>query len=158
MRDQTPGHRGIPGLADSVQPVAMTQAHTDPLTGPTSTVLIPVTADGEVEPRFGRAPRVAVVTASAGVITDWQEFEVGWDTAHDAGSHGAHHARIVRFLNEHRVDTIIATHMGGGMQRVVARMGLRLLGTPGGRARAAVVTALAAAESQGADPNDASQR
>ncbi|SDN91911.1 Predicted Fe-Mo cluster-binding protein, NifX family [Actinomyces ruminicola] len=124
----------------------MMQPHTDPLTGPATVVLVPVTAAGDVEPRFGRAPRVAVATVADGVVTGWQEHSVGWDVAHDAGTEGSHHARIVRFLNEHRVDTIVAEHMGAGMRRVVARMGIRLLATPGGDARAAVVTALACAE------------
>lgn len=132
----------------------MSDSLTEPMIGPASTVLIPVTEDGRVEPRFGRAPRVAVVSVSDGAITRWQEFPVGWDVAHDAGTEGSHHARIVRFLNEHRVDTIVAEHMGAGMQRVVGRMGILLLFTPGGNARAAVVTALAAAAAgdAGADP------
>jgi len=120
--------------------------HTEPLASPTTVVLVPVTPTGDVEPRFGRAPRVAVASVADGVITGWQEFSVGWDTAHDVGTEGSHHARIVRFLNQHRVDTIVAAHMGPGMRRVVGRMGIRLLLTPVGNARAAVVTALAGSE------------
>ncbi|WP_194947909.1 NifB/NifX family molybdenum-iron cluster-binding protein [Actinomyces trachealis] len=105
--------------------------------------LIPVTADGQVEPRFGRAPRVAVVQVEDGQISDWTEHAVGWDTAHDSGTEGAHHARIVRFLREQEVDTIVVTHMGIGMQRVTSRMGIRVLATDGGPARQAVLDALA---------------
>lgn len=106
-------------------------------------ILIPVTADGQVEPRFGRAPLVATATVKGGAITSWQEHAVGWGAAHDSGTHGAHHARIVRFLREHEVDTIVVEHMGAGMRRVACRMGVRLLATDGGAARQAVLEALA---------------
>lgn len=106
-------------------------------------VLIPVTPEGLVEPRFGRAPLVATATVEDGVITSWQEHAVGWDAAHDAGAEGAHHARIVRFLREQEVSTVIAEHVGAGMRRVAGRMGVRLLATAGGPARQAVLEALA---------------
>ena len=46
-------------------------------------VCIPVTPDGTVDPRFGRAPRVAVATITDDVLSDWQEFDVHWDVVHD---------------------------------------------------------------------------
>ncbi|SPT52547.1 Dinitrogenase iron-molybdenum cofactor [Actinomyces bovis] len=106
-------------------------------------ILVPVTADGQVEARFGRTPLVAIVQMQDGAIVNWTEHAVGWDTAHDSGTEGAHHARIVRFLREQEVDTVVATHMGMGMQRVTGRMGIRLLATDGGPARQAVLEALA---------------
>ncbi|MDU0349378.1 NifB/NifX family molybdenum-iron cluster-binding protein [Actinomyces sp. MRS3W] len=124
---------------------------TETTSASTAVVLVPVTADGMVGPRFGRAPRVAVARVNDGALVSWEEEAVGWDTAHDLGTEGAHHARIVRFLRDHEVDTIVATHMGVGMQRVVSRMGIRLLGTAGGDARTAVLTALATAAAEGTD-------
>lgn len=106
-------------------------------------VLVPVTADGQVEPRFGRAPRVAVATVEQGAVTDWQEHAVGWDASHDTGTEGAHHARLVRFLREHQVQAVVVTHMGAGMQRVTSRMGIQVLATDSGPARQALLDALA---------------
>ena len=46
-------------------------------------VCVPVTADGQVDPRWGRAGRVAVAdVADDGQIRDWQEFVVGWGALH----------------------------------------------------------------------------
>ena len=57
--------------------------------------MIPVRDDGSVEPRFGRAPKVAVATVDdSGSITGWQTFDVQWDRLHDEGPEGSHHARI----------------------------------------------------------------
>ncbi|WP_199176304.1 NifB/NifX family molybdenum-iron cluster-binding protein [Actinomyces qiguomingii] len=131
----------------------MNLASIEPASGAATTVLIPVTEHGDMEPRFGRAPRVAVATVVDGIVTTWREYAVGWDAAHDAGTPGSHHARIVRFLNDHRVDTIVAEHMGVGMRRVVDRMGIRLLTVPGGAARQAVSLALASAEAARKSPH-----
>ncbi len=65
-------------------------------------VCVPVTADGKVDPRWGRASRVAVADVADGGIRDWQEFAVDWDVLHDQGTEGAHHARIARFLRTTR--------------------------------------------------------
>jgi hypothetical protein len=37
-------------------------------------VCVPVTADGQVDPHWGRAGRVAVADVADGQIRDWQEF------------------------------------------------------------------------------------
>ncbi|MDO4901231.1 NifB/NifX family molybdenum-iron cluster-binding protein [Actinomyces sp.] len=123
--------------------MSQVDSNAQPVEHTAATVLVPVTASAEVEPRFGRAPRVAVAKVLKDRIIDWQEYAVGWDAAHSGGTEGSHHARIVRFLRAHNVDTIVAEHMGAGMVRVVGRMGIRLLATPGGDARAAVLAALA---------------
>ena len=47
-------------------------------------VCIPVTADGAVDPRWGRAQRVAIARVNGDAIESWEEFDVGWGTAHDA--------------------------------------------------------------------------
>ena len=61
-------------------------------------VCVPVAADGQVDPRWGRADRVAVAEVADGEVRDWQEFTVAWGTLHDQGTEGAHHARVARFL------------------------------------------------------------
>ena len=70
-------------------------------------VCIPVSEDGSVDQRWGRARRVAIVHASDGAIADWSEHDVGWDRLHDAGGEGEHHARIARFVKEHGVDVVV---------------------------------------------------
>ncbi|MDU5843002.1 MAG: dinitrogenase iron-molybdenum cofactor, partial [Cutibacterium avidum] len=50
-------------------------------------VMIPVRPDGSVEPRFGKAPMVAVAQVDDnGHVTQWQTFEVEWDRLHDEGT------------------------------------------------------------------------
>lgn len=47
-------------------------------------VMIPVRPDGSVEPRFGKAPMVAVAQVdNDGHVTDWHTFKVEWDRLHN---------------------------------------------------------------------------
>ncbi len=104
---------------------------------------IPVSGDGSTAPSWGRARRVAVGSVAAdGRIGDWKEFDVGWDSLHDEGTEGAHHARVARFLRDHRVELVVAEHMGPGMTRMLTTMGIRVAVGLGGDARAAVRAAL----------------
>lgn len=105
-------------------------------------VCIPVDETGAVGPHWGRAHTVALAGVENGDLTSWQVHEVGWDVAHDEGTHGSHHARIVRFLREHGVQAIVAGGMGPGMQQVVGKLGLPLVLGAAGDARAAVVAAV----------------
>ena len=41
-------------------------------------VCVPVTVEGLLGPRWGRADRVVVATVSREGIDDWKEFDVGW--------------------------------------------------------------------------------
>ena len=86
-------------------------------------VCVPITAEGQVDPRWGRADRVAVASVADGQITDWQEFTVGWGTLHDVGTEGAHHARVARFLRDNQVQPVAVRHVGPGMQRMLGSMG-----------------------------------
>ena len=105
----------------------------------TMNFMIPVHDDGSVEPRFGRAPKVAVATVDdSGSITGWQTFDVQWDRLHDEGPEGSHHARIVRFLREHEVAAVVSTHIGAGMQHTIMQMGLAMLPATDPDARASV--------------------
>ena len=70
-------------------------------------VCVPVTPTGEIDPRWGRAARVAVADARDGAVTSWEEIEVGWDGLHDMGSEGGHHARVARFLLEHGAEVVV---------------------------------------------------
>ena len=71
-------------------------------------------------------------------IDDWQEFDVGWGSLHDAGTEGSHHARVARFLREHGVEAVVAHHMGAGMTHMLEKMGLTVrLGETGSAREAA---------------------
>jgi predicted Fe-Mo cluster-binding NifX family protein len=85
-------------------------------------VCVPVTTEGALGPRWGRAKKVAVATVSQDGIDDWQEFDVSWDSLHDAGTEGSHHARVARFLREHNVEAVAAHHMGPGMEHMLGKM------------------------------------
>ncbi len=105
-------------------------------------VCVPVTVQGLIDPRWGRADRVAIADASSNGIADWQELEVGWGALHDGGSEGSHHARVARFLRDHQVDAVVANHMGMGMMRMLEQMGLKTYLGASGDARAAVAMAM----------------
>lgn len=74
-------------------------------------------------------------------ISDWVVHQVGWDIAHDEGTEGSHHARIVRFLRENEVEAVVVDHMGQGMLHTLEKMGLPVLRALSEDARQAVVLA-----------------
>jgi len=102
------------------------------------TVCVPLALNGDIDPRWGRANRVAVAEVGDGVIDSWRETTVAWNIEHDQGTEGAHHARIARFLLDNHVDVVAAQHVGPGMQRMLDSMGIRLVVGLNGNAREAV--------------------
>lgn len=105
-------------------------------------VLVTIGPDGTVAGGLGRAERVAVAAVADAEIADWHEHAVGWDTAHDEGTEGAHHARIVTFLRENTVDVVVTRGAGPGMQRTLDKMGVRLVTDLEGDGRQAAVSAV----------------
>jgi predicted Fe-Mo cluster-binding NifX family protein len=101
-------------------------------------VCVPVTGEGLIDPRWGRANRVAVAEIAGGEIVAWEEFDVQWGDLHNAGTEGAHHARVARFLRENHVETVLAHHMGEDMANMLERLGIQLRLGAGGSAREAV--------------------
>lgn len=98
----------------------------------TFTACVPLLPDGTVGGGWGKAHVVAIAQIVDGVISEWNIEEVDWDALHDSGSEGSHHARIVRFLNDHKVSVVAAGHMGEGMQNTLAKMGITVhLGVSG---------------------------
>ena len=93
---------------------------------------------------WGKAQRIAIATVDDGTITDWTEHDVRWDLAHDEGTEGSHHARVVRFLREQGVQVVATGHMGPPMARMLGTMGIRAVVDLAGVPREA---ALAAAQS-----------
>lgn len=105
-------------------------------------VCVPITSDGQVDHRWGRADWIAVANINDGEIENWQEFEVSWSRLHDDGTPARHHARVARFLRENHVDAVIAHHVGEGMVRMLNTMGLPMYLEATGDARAAVLAAI----------------
>jgi predicted Fe-Mo cluster-binding NifX family protein len=104
-------------------------------------VCVPVTPGGDIDPRWGRAGRVAVADVQDGAVSRWDEIDVGWDALHDVGTPGGHHARVARFLKEHGAELIVADHMGDPMVQMLGAMGVRLRLGASGEARSAVLAA-----------------
>jgi predicted Fe-Mo cluster-binding NifX family protein len=99
---------------------------------------VPVTSDGLIDPRWGRADRLAIADVSDGEIQDWQEFDVGWNAAHDQGTEGSHHSRVARFLLDHDVKVVVANHMGEPMVHMLKEMEIEVrLGASGDARQAA---------------------
>jgi predicted Fe-Mo cluster-binding NifX family protein len=104
-------------------------------------VCVPITADRQVDPRWGRADRVALAEVAGGEIGDWQEHAVGWGTLHDQGTEGAHHARIARFLRDNQVQAVAVHRVGPGMERMLGSMAIRVVTGLSGDARRAALEA-----------------
>jgi len=105
-------------------------------------IAIPVDAADQVAHGWGRAPRIALATVADAAITGWQVHDVGWDVAHDEGTEGSHHARVVRFLKDNAVEMVVAEHMGDGMVHTLGSMHLPVVLGAAGDARASVLAAL----------------
>ena len=105
-------------------------------------VATPVTEDGRSAPAWGKAHWIGVAEVSDGHVSSWQVHEVAWDVSHDEGTHGSHHARIVRFLKEHGIEAVVVDHMGPGMVQVMATMRIPLLPATAGDARRSILAAI----------------
>ncbi len=108
----------------------------------------PVTGDGRAAAAWGKAHWIGIADVADGEIRDFRIHEVAWDVSHDAGTHGSHHARIVRFLKEQGVQVVVVDHMGEGMQRVMHSMRIPILPATPGDARASILAAIEAASAR----------
>ncbi|NHI19378.1 hypothetical protein H9L10_12805 [Phycicoccus endophyticus] len=113
-------------------------------------VCLPVGPGRTVGHSWGKAERVALASVRDGAVLTWDERDVGWDRSHDAGTHGSHHARIVRFLREHAVEAVAASHMGPPMEHTLERLGVAVLLGVDGDGEAAAVSAAARVRAGGA--------
>ena len=101
-------------------------------------VCVPVPPDGNVDPHWGRADRLAVAEVLDGEIGSWDEYQVEWSVRHDEGSSARHHARVARFLLDHHVEAVVASGMGDGMVRQLGIMKIAVHIGAEGDAREAV--------------------
>lgn len=106
-------------------------------------ICVPVTTDGMIDPRWGRAARVAIIRVDDGAISAEDEYDVGWDALHGVGTEGGHHARIARFLAEYGVEAVVADHMGPPMAQMLDKMGIKARLGAAGDARSAAIAAAA---------------
>ena len=96
---------------------------------------------------LGRAQSMAIADVEQGQIESWEVFDVRWDLSHDApdsAGHGAHHARIVRFMKEHGVEAVVTGHAGPPMVHTLDLMGIGVLVNAEGDARQAAIDGAAA--------------
>ena len=121
------------------------------MTADTEVVCVPVTADGQVDRRWGKAERVALARLEGHTLAAWQVVDVGWDRSHHAGSEGQHHGRIVGFLRDHDVSVVVAGGMGPPMQHTLTRLGVRTVLGVQGDARSAALRGVREDVPQGAD-------
>ncbi len=87
-------------------------------------------------PRAWPSPRSATARSPS-----WAEFAVGWGDLHDTGAEGTHHARIVRFMREHAVESVVTSGLGEGMRTTMGKLGVVVRTELRGDARAAAVLA-----------------
>lgn len=106
-----------------------------------STVVALSLVGSQVGGGWGKAQRIALATVDDGTITGWAEHDVRWDLAHDEGTEGSHHARVVRFLREQGVQVVATGHMGPPMARMLGTMGIRAVVDVTGDPREAALTA-----------------
>lgn len=105
-------------------------------------VAVAVTDTGAVDPRWGRAERVAIAEVVGSSVASWVVHDVGWAGGHDESTEARHHASIARFLRTQQVQAVVAHHVGAGMARMLGTMGIDLHLGASGDARDAVVDAV----------------
>ena len=108
---------------------------------PVSTVVAVSLVGSQAGGGWGRAQRIAIAAVEDGAVTEWTEHDVRWDLAHDEGTEGSHHARVVRFLRDNAVQVVATGHMGPPMARMLATMGIRVTVDAAGEPRTAAVAA-----------------
>ena len=112
---------------------------------PDMTVAVPVTLEGAVFDRLGKAPVFATCSLRDGEITDWVEHQVGWDQTYGVDVMGAHHARVMRFVQDHAVAAVVADDVCDSMRRSLESQGVSVYDNRSGDAREAVASLLVTA-------------
>ena len=112
---------------------------------PDMTVAVPVTLEGAVFDRLGKAPVFATCSLRDGEITDWVAHPVGWDQTYGVDVLGAHHARVMRFVQDHAVTAVVADDVCDSMRRSLESQGVAVYDHRSGDARTAVESLLVTA-------------
>lgn len=105
-------------------------------------VAVPVTPEGQLDRRWGKADQVAVANVVDGAIESWEIHDTNWHRLHDTSHHGAHHARVVRFLRDNNVEAVVIDHAGAPMLNTMQKMGIKIVLDASGPAREAALLAV----------------
>ena len=105
-------------------------------------VAVPVTTDGQLDPRWGKADQVAVANVEDGKVKDWVAHRTDWQRLHDEGPHGTHHARVVRFLLDNKVEAVVIDHAGAPMLNTLQKLGVMVVLDASGPAKEAALLAV----------------
>ena len=108
------------------------------------TVCVPLNPDGTIHDRLGQANSVALCNVIDGEVTDWSVHVVGWDTTYGIDGLGVHHPRVIRFLQENAVTTVVADNVCDIMKATLPTIGVTVHSGVTGDAREGVASALAA--------------
>ena len=108
----------------------------------TQTVCIPLNADGTIHDRLGQANKVAICRVDGAAVSDWTEIIVAWDTTYGVDVLGVHHPRVIRFLQENRVDTIVADNVCDIMKSTLPALGITVHAGVTGDARIGIIGAM----------------
>lgn len=105
-----------------------------------TTFCVPVSERGTVEDLpLGRVNRVATCQVVDGRVVDWVEHVVDWDTSYGVDVAGPHHTRVVRFMRDHEVGTVVAGDVCDSVTKVLTHMGVSVRAQVAGDAREAVL-------------------
>lgn len=108
----------------------------------TQTVCIPLNPDGTIHHRLGQANSVAICKVDGSDVTDWTEIVVDWDTTYGVDVPGVHHPRVIRFLQDHQVNAVIANNVCDIMQTTLPTLGIAVHSGVTGDAKAAAASAI----------------
>src|SRR5665213_2330771 len=114
---------------------------------------VPVGSANVIDPRWGRADRLAIAEVLDGQIVSWQEVDVGWSQLHDERTEGSPHARVVRSLVEHHVQAVVAGHMGDAMVHTLEKLGMQIHLGASGHARVAIRATITSHENPEPQPD-----
>lgn len=106
------------------------------------TVCIPLNADGTIHDRLGQANSVAICQVEGDRVSDWTEIVVDWDTTYGVDVLGVHHPRVIRFLQEHQVQAVVADNVCDIMKSTLPTLGVTVHAGVTGDARQVVASAV----------------
>mgnify|MGYP006277404633 FL=1 len=106
-------------------------------------ICIPVNADGTIQGRLGQAHAVATCTVDDSGVRDWVEHTVNWDWTYGVDVPGVNHPRVIRFLQAHQVDVVVADEICPGVERTLGVLGIDVRAHRTGMARDLVLDSAA---------------
>ena len=106
------------------------------------TVCIPLNADGTIHNRLGQANSVAICQVDGDLVSEWTEIVVDWDTTYGVDVLGVHHPRVIRFLQGHQVNVVVADNVCDIMKSTLPTLGVTVHAGVTGDARSVVAEAM----------------